>query len=183
MKKIPKEYVPLNTSDYQLMINKIMSISGGIIKNDSVPSWQLDAAVRMQQLSVISQWSITCLSIFMASILVYWGFRRVSENFNARPVVETIMERMLLASACIAIFTTIGIIFSVLFESIQFSEKFLYLISFLVWSGVRKLLSERIKWVHLEVLAQFLSCWNHFNFVRSDGYCCTDRLNVCNISC
>ena len=123
VEKIPKEYVPLNTSDYQLMINKIMSISGGIIKNDSVPSWQLDAAVRMQQLSVISQWSITCLSIFMASILVYWGFRRVSENFNARPVVETIMERMLLASACIAIFTTIGIIFSVLFESIQFFRK------------------------------------------------------------
>ena len=58
-----------------------------------------------------------------ASILVYWGFRKVSENFNARPVVETIMERMLLASACIAIFTTIGIIFSVLFESIQFFRK------------------------------------------------------------
>ena len=93
------------------------------------------------------------------------------------------MERMLLASACIAIFTTIGIIFSVLFESIQFFRKVPLFDFIFGLSGVRKLLSERIKWVHLEVLAQFLYLLEPFHLSRGDGYCCTDRLNVCNISC
>ena len=39
----------------------------------------------------------------------------------SRPtIVETVAEKLLLACACLAIFTTVGIVFSVLFESLQF---------------------------------------------------------------
>ena len=121
--KIPQEFVPSKSSDYELMINRITSISEGIIYADSVLAWQLDAASHMQKFEAISRWSITVISILMAVLSLYWATQKVSVNFNARPVVENVMERILLASACVAIFTTIGIIFSVLFESIQFFRK------------------------------------------------------------
>lgn len=121
--KIPQEFVPSKSSDYELMINRITSISEGIIYADSVLAWQLDAASHMQKFGAISRWSITVISILMAALCLYLATQKVSVNFNARPVVENIMERILLASACVAIFTTIGIIFSVLFESIQFFRK------------------------------------------------------------
>ena len=121
--KIPQEFVPSKSSDYELMINRITSISEGIIYADSVLAWQLDAASHMQKFGAISRWSITVISILMAALCLYLATQKVSVNFNARPVVENIMERILLVSACVAIFTTIGIIFSVLFESIQFFRK------------------------------------------------------------
>ena len=121
--KIPQEFVPSKSSDYELMINRITSISEGIIYADSVLAWQLDAASHMQKFGAISRWSITVISILIAALCLYLATQKVSVNFNARPVVENIMERILLASACVAIFTTIGIIFSVLFESIQFFRK------------------------------------------------------------
>ena len=121
--KIPQEFVPSKSSDYELMVNRITSISEGIIYADSVLAWQLDAASHMQKFGAISRWSITVISILMAALCLYWATQKVSVNFNARPVVENIMERILLVSACVAIFTTIGIIFSVLFESIQFFRK------------------------------------------------------------
>ena len=121
--KIPQEFVPSKSSDYELMVNRITSISEGIIYADSVLAWQLDAASYMQKFEAISRWSITVISILMAALCLYWATQKVSVNFNARPVVENIMERILLVSACVAIFTTIGIIFSVLFESIQFFRK------------------------------------------------------------
>tara|TARA_A200000113_G_scaffold73966_1_gene64867 strand:+ start:7115 stop:8275 length:1161 start_codon:yes stop_codon:yes gene_type:complete len=121
--KIPQEFVPSKSSDYELMINRITSISEGIIYADSVLAWQLDAASHMQKFGAISRWSITVISILMAALCLYLATQKVSVNFNARPVVENIMERILLVSACVAIFTTIGIIFSVLFESIQFFQK------------------------------------------------------------
>ena len=121
--KIPQEFVPSKSSDYELMINRITSISEGIIYADSVLAWQLDAASLMQKFEAISRWSITVISILMAALCLYLATQKVSVNFNARPVVENIMERILLVSACVAIFTTIGIIFSVLFESIQFFRK------------------------------------------------------------
>ena len=121
--KIPQEFVPSKSSDYELMINRITSISEGIIYADSVLAWQLDAASHMQKFGAISRWSITVISILMAALCLYLATQKVSVNFNARPVVENVVERILLASACVAIFTTIGIIFSVLFESIQFFRK------------------------------------------------------------
>ena len=66
--KIPQEFVPSKSSDYELMVNRITSISEGIIYADSVLAWQLDAASHMQKFEAISRWSITVISILMAAL-------------------------------------------------------------------------------------------------------------------
>jgi phosphate transport system permease protein len=74
----------------------------------------------MEALRVISRWSLTALLLTLSGLGLLWGWSRISASFRARPVVEKVMQNILLACACLAIFTTVGIVFSVLFESIQF---------------------------------------------------------------
>jgi len=52
-----------------------------------------------------------------------YGLRSLSAQFRARNRVETIVKYVLLAAACVAVLTTIGIVFSVLFETIRFFQK------------------------------------------------------------
>jgi phosphate transport system permease protein len=52
-----------------------------------------------------------------------YGLRMLSVQFRARNYVETIVKYVLLAAACVAVLTTIGIVFSVLFETVRFFQK------------------------------------------------------------
>ena len=87
---------------------------------DGQPATMVAAAESMAGLRVISQWVLTAICLILATIGLYWGWRRVAADYRARQSVERVMENLLLACACLAIFTTVGIVFSVLFESIQF---------------------------------------------------------------
>jgi phosphate transport system permease protein len=52
-----------------------------------------------------------------------FGLRALSNEFRARNHVERFVKVLLLACACVAVLTTVGIVFSVLFESIQFFQR------------------------------------------------------------
>jgi phosphate transport system permease protein len=52
-----------------------------------------------------------------------FGLRSLSATFRARNQVERVVKVVLFISACVAVLTTVGILFSVLFETIRFFEK------------------------------------------------------------
>jgi phosphate transport system permease protein len=52
-----------------------------------------------------------------------FGLRALSAGFRARNHVERIVQVVLFACACVAVLTTVGIVFSVLFETVRFFEK------------------------------------------------------------
>ena len=54
---------------------------------------------------------------------IAFALRHLSAQFRARNHVETTVKYVLLAAACVAVLTTIGIVFSVLFETILFFQK------------------------------------------------------------
>ncbi|MFL9827574.1 phosphate ABC transporter permease subunit PstC [Rhodoplanes sp. SY1] len=54
---------------------------------------------------------------------VAYGLRVISAGFRARNRVERVVKVVLFACACVAVLTTVGIVFSVLFESIRFFQK------------------------------------------------------------
>jgi phosphate transport system permease protein len=49
--------------------------------------------------------------------------RTLSVQFRARNHVETVVKYVLLAAACVAVLTTVGIVFSVMFETIRFFQQ------------------------------------------------------------
>jgi phosphate transport system permease protein len=54
---------------------------------------------------------------------VAYALRLLSAEFRARNHVETVVKYVLLASACVAVLATVGIVFSVLFETLRFFQK------------------------------------------------------------
>ena len=59
----------------------------------------------------------------LATLGIAYAWRTISPTFRARNRVEQVVNLFLIASSTIAIFTTLGIILSVAFESILFFQK------------------------------------------------------------
>ena len=120
MNSLPSDLAPTNTSSYNLLLNRVANIANGILPREGQTIGLINAADNMAALKVTSRWSMTLLLLTVAMAGLTWSWYRVSADFRARPAVEKVMQNLLLACACLAIFTTIGIVFSVLFESVQF---------------------------------------------------------------
>ena len=120
MNSLPSDLAPTNTSSYNLLLNRVANIANGILPREGQTIGLINAADNMAALKVTSRWSMTLLLLTLAMAGLTWSWYRVSADFRARPAVEKVMQNLLLACACLAIFTTIGIVFSVLFESVQF---------------------------------------------------------------
>jgi phosphate transport system permease protein len=61
---------------------------------------------------------IALLTLSLAGIT--WGWRRISPRFRAINSVERVFKALLLAASMVAILTTVGIVLSLLFESVRF---------------------------------------------------------------
>ena len=120
MNSLPSDLAPTNTSSYNLLLNRVANIANGILPREGQTIGLINAADNMAALKVTSRWSMTLLLLTVAMAGLTWSWYKVSADFRARPAVEKVMQNLLLACACLAIFTTIGIVFSVLFESVQF---------------------------------------------------------------
>jgi phosphate transport system permease protein len=81
------------------------------------------AAERYHTLGSISFAAMTVAALSAALLGAWWGLRRVSPRLRARNAVESMVTLFLIASSTIAIFTTIGIVLSLLFESLRFFAK------------------------------------------------------------
>jgi phosphate transport system permease protein len=65
-------------------------------------------------------WTGLIVALLIAFAAGAWAYTRLSPSFRARTKVERIVMAILLGASLIAIFTTFGIVASVLFESIRF---------------------------------------------------------------
>ena len=117
---VADELAPTSAASYNLLLNKISNLADGILSQKGQSPALIAAADHMASLQRISHWALTSLMLCLSLLGLLWGWSRVAAEFRARPVVERVMQNLLLACACLAIFTTVGIVLSVLFESIQF---------------------------------------------------------------
>lgn len=81
---------------------------------------QYKAALALQTLNQQATWLRTALVLVIAVVSVIVLVRKFSLTYKARQKSETIIRSLLVASSAIAILTTLGIVVSVLFESIHF---------------------------------------------------------------
>lgn len=103
------------------MINDIRNLAeGNIVSRDVSPEMQA-AADHYTNLNRIGSAALVVVAISMALLGIALGWRFISPAMRARNQVEAVVKALLVLSSTIAIFTTIGILLSVLFESIRFS--------------------------------------------------------------
>ncbi|MFN4141866.1 phosphate ABC transporter permease subunit PstC [Aestuariivirga sp.] len=88
------------------------------------PSAELSAAAAaMAEAQSLSAWAVLLLGAGAGFAGLWFALARVRPDFRARNGFERITAIVLLACSAVAVLTTIGIIFSVLFETLRFFSK------------------------------------------------------------
>ncbi|QDY71480.1 phosphate ABC transporter permease subunit PstC [Qingshengfaniella alkalisoli] len=64
------------------------------------------------------------LSLGAAALALFWSYSRIDKDFRARNSVEAMIKALLITASSIAILTTVGIVLSMLFETIRFFQQY-----------------------------------------------------------
>ncbi len=117
---LPESIRSLPEGRLSLVINDIRNIeSGQFVSQTSQPAMQA-AADHYRSLRSISRNALAVVTIALMSAAGLFVRSRLAVGLRARNQVEGILTAILVACSTLAIFITIGIILSVLYESIRF---------------------------------------------------------------
>ncbi len=119
--ELPENLRNQGSGEMDLLLNSVNNIAAGNHVGEIDPALQA-AADHLVSLKSTAKSSITVISISVAILGGLWGWRKVHPEFKARIQVEQVFKIALLLCSCLAIFTTLGIVLSVLFESIRFFQ-------------------------------------------------------------
>ena len=117
---LPEEIRTLPPQRLNLVVNDIRNLAeGNIVSGEVVPEMRAaaDHYIDLRRTAAAAS-AVVVLTFAIAGMGLAW--RRVSPVLRARNQVEQIVRVLLIASSTIAIFTTAGIVLSVLFEAIRF---------------------------------------------------------------
>lgn len=121
--ELPAESKQLGESEQGLLMSQVANVANGVGNIEDLGQEYQAAVNRLKSLRSISDTAMPILAIIVFVIGALLGFRAIQVNNNARYSVEKVFNVVLLACSCIAVFTTFGIVFSVLFESLAFFQK------------------------------------------------------------
>ena len=121
--ELPQEIREQPEARIDLLVNDIKNVVRG-----SIPARQVDPAVaaaaeRYRHLEGLSSAALAVLVLSLAIAGGAYALRGIRADLRARNRVEAVIRAFLIASSTIAIFTTLGIVLSVLFESIRFFQQ------------------------------------------------------------
>jgi phosphate transport system permease protein len=117
---LPQETQELPKAQLSLVINDIKNMAAGDVTSaDAIPEVKAaaDHYVRLQAIAGAAKFVVVLVLAILGGLL---AMRTVVPRMQARNRVESIFRIMLILCSVIAIFTTIGIVLSVLWESLIF---------------------------------------------------------------
>ncbi len=120
--QLPADQRQLSSSDLGLLINSVENLAAGNKDILGADPHLLTAAERLKSLRQASQLALSVVVLCSAVLFGVIGWSRVQPQVKARVQVEKIFKVILLLCSSVAIFTTAGIVLSVLFESLRFFQ-------------------------------------------------------------
>ena len=109
----------LGTGAGQLLLAEIKSIAAGRIFGQP-EDWKLAAGQRLVEMREVSSMALVAMTALLSAALLWYSKRQVAPEFRARQGVEKIVSALMILCSVVAIFTTIGIIASLLVETGKF---------------------------------------------------------------
>ena len=117
---LPDEIRHLGADRLTLVVNDIRNLVRGSIVSSKPSAEILAAAERYRSLQSISHAAMFVVAIAVAIVAAALTLTRIRPHQRARNAVERVLLGTLIISSMVAILTTVGIVLSVLFESIRF---------------------------------------------------------------
>ncbi|MQP67666.1 phosphate ABC transporter permease subunit PstC [Niveispirillum sp. SYP-B3756] len=125
LSNIADETAALTETHRQLLLINIKNLAGGqaLYVNPAVVESIQPAADHLRNLRNLSDWTLFGAVAAISGGALAFCWARISPTFRARNNVERVVTWLLILCSTIAVFTTIGIVLSLLFESIRFFTK------------------------------------------------------------
>lgn len=92
----------------------------GVVMGSAPEPYMLAAGYDQVSYQTTSRWLVTALAALLAIGGFVYAVSRMGPNLRARNAVETVVLGGLISASTVAVLTTVGIIFSMLFETIHF---------------------------------------------------------------
>ena len=92
----------------------------GAVVTSNITETILDAALEHRSLQTAGDVAMSIVPIALTLGGLFWGIREATPDFRARNSVETGVKYLLIGASLIAILTTLGIILSLVFNTIEF---------------------------------------------------------------
>jgi phosphate transport system permease protein len=117
---LPENIRNLSDARLNLIVNDIRNlVSGNIVSGEIDPAMQA-AADHYRSLKTTSNAALAVITIAVAMLGLAAVRAKIKPALRARNIVEQVIKYLLIACSSLAIFTTIGIVLSVLYEAILF---------------------------------------------------------------
>lgn len=116
--QLPTDIQSMSKGDLSLFINEVKNLAETGYATEDVVKQQ--AVAHYLSLNSISTMAKTVVVFAIAILIILFSLRKIKPELQARNHVEQVITWVMIACASIAILTTVGIVFSVIFEAIQF---------------------------------------------------------------
>lgn len=124
LSRLPAAMQPTDSLSHAALLREISNtFAGGALAENVKPEIQ-DAARTWQSLAAMSDYARLGVGLLLAIVGFGWAASRLDKNFRARNNVERTVKFLLIMCSVVAILTTLGIVFSVLFETMRFFGKY-----------------------------------------------------------
>ncbi|MGB5412122.1 MAG: phosphate ABC transporter permease subunit PstC, partial [Woeseiaceae bacterium] len=120
---LPEALQSLSDGELNLLVNNVQNLARGDAISGEADAVLIAASERFNELNVSSRRLLALLAFGMALLGGVYAWSRINPKLRARNRVETVIRWLLIAASSIAIFTTVGIVLSVMFEAIRFFQK------------------------------------------------------------
>jgi phosphate transport system permease protein len=120
---LPDNLRALPADRLALLYNDIRNTAAGTATSAAADSATRAAAIHYASLKQTGQMMMAAIALIGAALGLALARRRIAPRMQARPKVERMVMILLIACSTLAVFTTVGIVLSLLFESLHFFGK------------------------------------------------------------
>lgn len=119
LQSLPDAQRDVSDDKLTLMMSQVSNLAAGA-NLPGAPDFLREAAERLQGLRAINRWAMTAVILSVALLGGLWAWLTINPQQKARHQVEIAFRAGLFLCSLLAVLTTVGIVFSVLFESARF---------------------------------------------------------------
>lgn len=112
----------LTDSEMRVALRRVHALAGERGSVQNAADWEEHLAGQLAAMRATSAWLLTGLAALFASVGLLFGFRRMNPQLRARNQIERVVQVLLMACSAVAILTTIGIVLSMVGETLKFFE-------------------------------------------------------------
>jgi phosphate transport system permease protein len=118
---LPVDLAPVDGLSYDARVRDIIAATQSTAE---IPSGLRDAVAAYSYWNAFLAWVLLILGLGLGIAGGYWALNRVKREYRARNRFESVVAAVLFLCSAVAVLTTLGIVASVLFETLRFFARY-----------------------------------------------------------